>query len=123
MQQRAPRLGCSQPSGGMTVGEPSPATHRAATWRSPGTSAGRQHTVTTRFIYADRPCRLGEIRQPRTRTTRVKGDAVNNNVEVTHAAPTAGNGRSVVGVRQAECCQASVSQWCVSAAEQQRPAG
>jgi hypothetical protein len=74
MQQRAPRLGCSQPSGGMTVGEPSPATHRAATWRSPGTSAGRQHTVTTRFIYADRPCRLGEIRQPRTRTTRVKGD-------------------------------------------------
>jgi hypothetical protein len=34
----------------------------------------------------------------------------------------AGKSRSVVGVRPAECCQASVSQWCVSAAEQPRPA-
>jgi hypothetical protein len=81
MQQPAPRLGCSQPSGGMTVGKPSHATHQAAAWRSPGTSAGRQHRVTTRFIYADRPCRLGEIGQPRTRTTRVKGDTPNNGVE------------------------------------------
>jgi hypothetical protein len=82
MQQRAPRLGCSQSSGGMTVGEPSHATHQAATWRSPGTSTGRQHRATTRFIYADRPRRLGEIGQPQTRTTRVRGHAVNNNVEV-----------------------------------------
>ena len=97
MQQRAPRLECSQPSGGMTVGESSHATHQAATWRSPGTSAGRQHTVTTRFIYADRPCRLGETGQPRTRTTRVKGDAVNNDVEAGFAVVRLGRRAAAAG--------------------------
>jgi hypothetical protein len=97
MQQRAPRLGCSQPSGGMTVGEPSHATHQAATWRSPGTSARPQHRVTTRFIYADRPRRLGEIGQPWTRTTRVKGDAVNNDVEAGFAVVRLGRRAAAAG--------------------------
>jgi hypothetical protein len=97
MQQRAPRLGCLEPSGGMTVGGPSHATHQAAPWRLPGTSAGRQHRVTTRFIYADRPCRLGEIGQPRTRTTRVKGDAVNNGVEAGFAVVRLGRRAAAAG--------------------------
>jgi hypothetical protein len=97
MQQRAPRLECSQPSGGMTVAS-RPTPHiRPRHGGSPGTSAGRQHTVTTRFIYADRPCRLGETGQPRTRTTRVKGDAVNNDVEAGFAVVRLGRRAAAAG--------------------------
>jgi hypothetical protein len=50
--QQVPSPGCSRPPHGLTVGETPRATHPASMRRSPGTPAGRQRRLTTRFIHA-----------------------------------------------------------------------